>query len=105
MLHPDTQSEPKHCYFLFLACIPASGFAANAQTELPKDVANYLDRKTECDHWEGEEPYDAARSDYLAQARHTNRCDDLVKDQKRLKAKYKKNSEILDALNSIKAPD
>ena len=40
-----------------------------ARTSLPADVVAYLDRRMGCNHWSGEDAYDAARGRQIAALR------------------------------------
>lgn len=64
---------------------------------LPKDVAAYIERRNECEHFIGEEPYDEARRKYLTRViRET--CTGSNRDLAALRAKYRSRPEVLEAL-------
>lgn len=64
---------------------------------LPKDVVAYIERRNECEHFIGEEPYDEARRKYLTRViRET--CTGSNRDLAALRAKYRSRPEILEAL-------
>lgn len=67
---------------------------------LPKDVAAYIERRNECEHFIGEEPYDAARKKYLAEAvRET--CTGSNRDLAALRKKYRNDPDVLKALSEF----
>lgn len=51
---------------------------------MPAPVAALIDRMVQCQHWGGEEPYDAARRREIAHAVRQLRCDSLQQDERRL---------------------
>lgn len=62
----------------------------------PKQVADLIDRIVECNHWGGEEPYDAERAKEIHEAASELRCQYLESDEKRLLKRYPKSSKALD---------
>ena len=46
--------------------VMSSGFATGV-SDYPFDVETYVDRREICNHFRGEEPYDAGRAQFLAQ--------------------------------------
>ena len=68
---------------LFVLATPAV-----AQDARPVDVSLFLERRTGCDHWAGEDAYDAARGQAIAAAIEALRCDDLDRDEKRLRRRF-----------------
>lgn len=64
---------------------------------LPKDVVAYVERRNECEHFIGEEPYDEARRKYLTRViRET--CANANRDLAALRAEYRGRPEVLEAL-------
>lgn len=64
---------------------------------LPKDVAAYIERRNQCEHFIGEEPYDEARRKYLTQViRET--CTGSNRDLAALRHKYRDRPEVLESL-------
>jgi hypothetical protein len=47
------------CLAWFIAATHAPAWAVSPK--LPKDVATFMERREACDHWRGEEGFDAAR--------------------------------------------
>jgi hypothetical protein len=47
----------------------------------PKDVSVLIDRLVGCNHWSGEEPYDAARKQEISSAMADLKCARLAKDE------------------------
>jgi len=47
----------------------------------PKDVGELIDRLVGCNHWSGEEPYDAERKQEISSAMADLKCTRLVKDE------------------------
>lgn len=64
---------------------------------LPQDVNAYIERRNQCEHFIGEEPYDEDRRKYLAQViRET--CTGSNRDLAALRSKYRDRPEVLEAL-------
>jgi hypothetical protein len=65
---------------------------------LPRDVRVFLDRKSECHHWAGEEPYDAARGNEIERAIARLKCETLDSDEAALKRRHTGDGRALKAL-------
>ena len=61
----------------------------------PRDVANYVDRREGCNHWAGEEGYDAARRAEINKAIADLRCTALDRDEGILRHRYRHNPAVL----------
>jgi hypothetical protein len=91
---------------LFLAasaCLMAAQAPADVEAlkkGMPKDVASFIERTFECNHYGGEEPYDAGRAKQIERARKKLRCEDLPRDGKRLRKKYRNDPKVLKALDA-----
>jgi hypothetical protein len=71
--------------------------AAAPQRPLPPDVRRFIDKRDTCEHWIGEEGYDAARQ------REINRnvrqsCTGVDRELDRLRRVYRHNPRVLAAL-------
>jgi hypothetical protein len=89
---------------LMLAHRPAPVRADPALTpaerkSLPAEVVTYLDRHMGCNHWSGEEAYDAARGRQIAAVK-TLRCDAIEADEKRLRQRYGRDPAVRKALDA-----
>lgn len=67
-----------------------------------KPVAALIDRIVYCNHWQGEEPYDADRAKEINNAILELRCGALDKDEASILKRYKSDSKIKDALRAAK---
>jgi hypothetical protein len=74
--------------------------AASARPTLPADVRHVLKRREDCDHWLGEEPYDADRRREIERAVRKLRCDTLERDEARLRRRYVTHPAIIDRLKT-----
>jgi len=79
--------------------LAAALLAAAPATErpLPADVRRFIDKRDTCEHWIGEEGYDAARR------REINRnvrqsCTGVDRELDRLRRSYRRNPRVLAAL-------
>jgi len=64
---------------------------------LPKEVGAFISRRDDCEHFIGEEPYDAERRAYLEKVvRET--CTGSNQQLDALRRKYRDNSEVMQAL-------
>jgi hypothetical protein len=67
---------------------------------LPREVRAFIERRADCNHWAGEEPYDAERRAQIAAALLDGRCAMIERDQKRWEKTYSGNKRVLDALKA-----
>ncbi|MCC2976434.1 hypothetical protein LK533_07075 [Sphingomonas sp. PL-96] len=65
--------------------------------KLPADVVAFRERRDECDHFRGEDPYDAERAAFLSEAL-ARTCTGTDAELKALRARYAANAAILAAL-------
>ena len=64
-----------------------------AQPRLPDDVLRFIERRDACDHFRGEDPYDAARRRFLEQ--QTRRfCLGTDAELERLRQKYRNDTAV-----------
>lgn len=66
---------------------------------LPQSVRDFIDRRANCNHWMGEEGYDAARRAQINNAYDTLRCATLAADEAALKRRYVGNLLVIRALD------
>ena len=66
----------------------------------PKDVVAMVDRIAMCNHFSGEEPYDAARSKEIAAAMKRYGCDRLDKDEAMLRERYRQSEGVQTVLRN-----
>lgn len=66
--------------------------------ELPDDAAAFAKRREECEHFLGEEPYDAERKEYLNKAVRES-CGGSNRQLRELRAKYRSDAPVLYALS------
>ncbi len=80
------------------AAVPTMDAAdARAHRELraaPLAVRDFISRRAGCNHWGGEEPYDADRAAQIAAAVRELRCHDIEADERRIKRKYVKSRRL-----------
>jgi hypothetical protein len=65
---------------------------------LPRDVRIHIDRRRNCNHWAGEEPYDADRRREIETALSRLHCDRLEREERTLRHRYASSPRILKAL-------
>ncbi|GAB2880111.1 hypothetical protein GCM10027277_56670 [Pseudoduganella ginsengisoli] len=65
-------------------------------------MALFIDRYVECNHWGGEEPYDAERRKEILAAVTKLRCLQLDADEKALLKKYMSNPAVSRAIKQTK---
>ena len=68
-----------------------------AAPPLPRDVGRFVERRDSCDHWRGEEGYDAPRAREIGRAVRSE-CKGTDKELARLRALYVKRPDIVAAL-------
>lgn len=71
------------------------------RSDMPKPVVAFVERYEKCNHWAGEESYDAARGKYIDQQWKKNRCEELRPDLEKLKASYKDNNAVQTNLDKM----
>jgi hypothetical protein len=69
---------------------------------LPEDVSKFICRRALCNHWAGEEPYDAARAHQITAAVNRLKCEALVRDENDLRRYYGLQPDVLGALELTK---
>lgn len=69
---------------------------------LSKQMSDLTNRIVECNHWSGEEPYDATRSKQINDAIARLRCSDLAKDEEAMLKLYGANQEVVNAITEAK---
>jgi hypothetical protein len=69
-----------------------------------QEVRDFLQRRTDCQHWAGEEGYDAARRAEINAAYAKLRCATLETDEAALKTRYSGNAALRQALE-LKKPN
>ncbi len=83
---------------LCLLLLTSTCLYAWAQEKLPADVARFIEKRDGCDHFRGEEPYDAERSEFLL--KQMNRlCKGSDTRLAQLKKKYAQQAAIMEKLN------
>ena len=76
----------------------ADGPVPDAARRLPRDVRTFVARRIECNHWGGEDPYDAERARQIRAAVERLRCGDLDRDEARLRRRHAASPAVLEAL-------
>lgn len=100
--HPFLKTRLPILFFAASVCLMAKQAPTDVEAlkkGVPKDVASFIDRTFECNHWGGEEPYDAKRAKQIERAVKRLRCDGLPRDEKKLRKKYRNNPKVLKALD------
>ena len=69
----------------------------------PQAVARFIERRAGCNHFLGEEPYDAARAEELSKVIKELRCARVERDERTLRQKYRGNRKILRLLTDTEA--
>jgi len=74
----------------------------SAPPAVQQDVRDFLERRTQCLHWTGEEGYDAARKAEINANYEKLRCAALDADEATLKRRYNNNPALLKALDEAR---
>jgi hypothetical protein len=61
----------------------------------PRKVAAFIERRANCNHFAGEEPYDAERAAYLRKTIRELKCARIARDERRLTRVYRDQPDIL----------
>ena len=82
---------------MILLAFAFAAAAAPAPQRLPPDVRRFVDKRDTCEHWIGEEGYDAARQREIN--RNVRRsCTGVDRELDRLRRVYRHNPRVLAAL-------
>ncbi|HEX8570895.1 MAG TPA: hypothetical protein VF699_13380 [Caulobacteraceae bacterium] len=81
--------------------VPPAGTQA-AAAELPDDVIAFQKQRDACDHFRGEEPYDAARAKFI-ETRLDELCTGTDQRLAELRAKYRDRADVAAALSGYEA--
>lgn len=73
------------------------------QKNMPTPVKKVIERQIACNHWAGEEPYDAERAKEISVAVSQLKCDALEQDEAKFIKKYKSRPDVKSAINQAKA--
>jgi len=68
-------------------------------TKAPREIGDFLERRAECEHWAGEEPYDKARGREIARAETELRCDKVDVDEAGLRRRHRGQPAVLKLLD------
>ena len=68
----------------------------------PRSVRTFVERRAMCNHWLGEEPYDAERGREIERAVRSLRCQRLDVDEARLRRRYRDNETVSAILNETR---
>ncbi|MGF7147116.1 hypothetical protein FHS96_000725 [Sphingomonas zeicaulis] len=80
---------------------PAPGLAERVARQ-PAAVRAFIDRRTGCNHWAGEEPYDAPRRKQIEAALADLRCDRLDADEAALLRRFGGDAEVRALLDAVR---
>ena len=88
---------------LFLLALLCGALAACSEGNPPADVAGYVMRRAACNHWAGEEGYDAARRAQINREATALRCNEIDRDEAALMKRYGDRPNILRQIRAAKA--
>jgi hypothetical protein len=80
---------------LLILLISSTLVAPVLAAALPHAVSAYIDRRQGCNHWAGEEGYDAARRAEINKAIADLKCTALGRDERALRHRYRHNPAVL----------
>jgi hypothetical protein len=69
-------------------------------TGLPKDVRAFIERRAECNHWQGEEAHDRPRAREIDRAIKQLKCDSIARDDTTMRARYADKPDIIKAMDA-----
>lgn len=81
---------------LVAVLVPIVAFAGGAG--VPQDVSRFIQRRDACDHFRGEEPYDAERRSFL-ERKMRELCAGTDAELRRLKARYRTDPAVMRKLD------
>lgn len=74
---------------------PNEGRVRREMRAAPRVVRAFVVRRAGCNHWGGEEGYDAERTAQIAEAARKLRCRWIDLDERRLKRRYAKSRSVI----------
>ncbi len=80
-----------------LIWIPCFSFASEQPNQWPADVAEFMEQRSVCDHFRGEEAYDEERRKFL-ERNIIEWCTGMDNELAYLKEKYQGNSAVIERL-------
>jgi cytochrome c556 len=83
--------------------VAADDTVARLKAGQPKPVVELIDRIAACNHWGGEEPYDADRREQIKRAVEKLRCDALERDEAKLLKQFDNNADVRKAIEAAKS--
>ncbi len=66
---------------------------------LPQDVARFVSRREDCNHYAGEDPYDPARARFLERMETRLNCDRIERDERQLRRRYRADRRVIRTLD------
>jgi hypothetical protein len=66
---------------------------------MPRPVAAFVERRADCNHWTGEEPYDAERRAEIERAIRSLRCARIEEDEARMRKRYRNDAAVIAILD------
>jgi hypothetical protein len=66
---------------------------------MPRPVAAFVERRADCNHWTGEEPYDAPRRAEIERAIRDLRCARIEEDELLIRRRYRSNAAVIAILD------
>lgn len=78
-----------------MSAYPDEGRVRREMRAAPRPVREFLVRRAGCNHWGGEEGYDAERAAQIAEAARKLRCNWIDLDERRLKRRYAKSARVI----------
>lgn len=66
---------------------------------MPRPVAAFVGRRADCNHWTGEEPYDAERRAEIERAIRSLRCTRIEEGEARIRKRYRGNAAVITILD------
>jgi len=95
------------CLFTFLCLSAVHALAsddplAHLKKGQPKDVIELIDRLVGCNHWSGEDAYDAERGQEIASALADLKCERLEEDVAVARKRYAKRPSTIKVLQKAK---
>lgn len=87
-------------FAVFVGLLTWVSAGATGVASYPTDVEQFMDRRQLCDHYRGEEPYDAERAAFLAKRMELT-CTGTDRELRRLKEKYQDDAEIMRVLDQF----
>ena len=101
----DERRRVRSLAFFLSGAAASPAMAQDYPQGLPPPIQRFVERAIDCDHWQGEYPYDADRRAQIDHALRQLRCQTLPSERAALEKRYRHNPSVLKQLDEWAGPE